>query len=160
GDNGLPRWLAGSGVAIDDLRGRWRLQVDLDSPLDTFLVDPDRTRDLLADRGVAVDRLRSKLAAVAALAADPGREPPLAGRAAAGGLGWLERSTASRTRALIEERGFRTREAAGSGPEQRPVRSSLGLLLDRDGPEAFGTRLAELGDAALVDTRVVLAHRF
>ena len=45
------------------------------------------------------------------------------------GLAWLERTTASRTRALIEERGFRTR-AAG----QRPVRSSLGLLLDRDGP--------------------------
>jgi hypothetical protein len=43
---------------------------------------------------------------------------------------------------------------------QRPARSSLGLLLDRDGPEAFGPRLAELADAALVDTRVLLAHRF
>jgi hypothetical protein len=79
----------------------------------------------------------------------------VAGRASAGGLAWLERSTASRTRALFEERGLRTR-ADG----QRPARSSLGLLLDRDGPDALGAILAELGDAAMVDTRVLLAHRF
>lgn len=35
----------------------------------------------------------------------------------------------------------------------------LGLLLDRDGPEALGRLLARLGDAAVVDTRVLLAHR-
>jgi hypothetical protein len=58
-------------------------------------------------------------------------------------------------RALVEERGFRTRPN-----DQRPVRSTLGLLLDRDGPAALGTLLAELGDAAIVDTRVLLAHRF
>ena len=79
----------------------------------------------------------------------------VAGRASADGLAWLERSTASRTRALVEERGFRTRPDG-----QRPVRSTLGLLLDRDGPGALGAILAELGDAALVDTRVLLAHRF
>ncbi len=33
------------------------------------------------------------------------------------------------------------------------------MLLERDGPEALGARLAELGDAALIDTRVLLAHR-
>ena len=38
--------------------------------------------------------------------------------------------------------------------------SLLGMLLDRDGPEALGTRLAELGQAAVIDTRVLLAHRF
>ena len=76
-------------------------------------------------------------------------------RSSASGLAWLERKTASRTRALVEERGFRTRR-----PDQRPVRSALGILLDRDGPAAFGERLAELGDAALVDSRVLIAHRF
>jgi hypothetical protein len=35
----------------------------------------------------------------------------------------------------------------------------LGLVLDDRGPEALGTILAELGDAAIVDTRVPLAHR-
>jgi len=33
------------------------------------------------------------------------------------------------------------------------------LLLDRDGPAALGARLAELGEAALIDSRVLLAHR-
>jgi hypothetical protein len=35
----------------------------------------------------------------------------------------------------------------------------LGLLLDRDGPGSLGGHLARLGDAAIVDTRVLLAHR-
>ena len=35
----------------------------------------------------------------------------------------------------------------------------LGALLDRDGPEAFGSWIARLGDGALVDSRVLLAHR-
>jgi hypothetical protein len=34
------------------------------------------------------------------------------------------------------------------------------MVLDRDGPDCLGARLAELGDAALVDTRVLLAHRW
>lgn len=33
------------------------------------------------------------------------------------------------------------------------------MLLDRDGPSALGPILARLGDAAVVDTRVLLAHR-
>ena len=35
----------------------------------------------------------------------------------------------------------------------------LGLLLDTRGPDALDDVLAELGDAAVVDTRVLLAHR-
>ena len=54
-DNALPRWLAASaGYRVDDLRGRWRLAIDLDSPLDLLLVgsgrvagiDPPPTVDL------------------------------------------------------------------------------------------------------------------
>jgi hypothetical protein len=33
------------------------------------------------------------------------------------------------------------------------------MLLDDRGPDALGPNLAELGDAAIVDTRVLLAHR-
>jgi hypothetical protein len=36
----------------------------------------------------------------------------------------------------------------------------LGALLDRDGPASLGSHLARLADAAIVDTRVLLAHRF
>ena len=35
----------------------------------------------------------------------------------------------------------------------------LGLLLERDGPAALGDHLARLGEAAVVDSRVLLAHR-
>lgn len=154
-DNGLPRWLAEQdGFRVDDLRRRWRLQVDLDSPLDVLLVGPRRIA-ALDTAEVATGAVRARLAGVAAVGRDPLGELVVAGRSSASGLAWLERSTASRTRALIEERGFRTRPAG-----QRPVRSALGLLLDRDGPEAIGTILAELGEAALVDSRVLLAHRF
>jgi hypothetical protein len=155
-DNGLPRWLAeAAGFAVADLRRRWRLQVDLDTPLDALLADPARAGAALARRDVTTVAVRGALAAIRTVTRDPRRELVVAGRASAAGLAWLERLTASRTRALIEERGLKTRVAG-----QRPIRSSLGLLLDRDGPAALGTILAELGDAALVDSRVLLAHRF
>ena len=154
-DNRLPRWLAERGIEVDDLHGRWRLQLDLDTPLDALLVWPvETTRDLLA-AGIDPATVRAALRGVAAISRDPTRELVVAGRASASGLAWLERKTASRTRALVEERGFRTRAQS-----QRPVRSALGLILDRDGPAAFGERLAELGDGAIVDSRVLLAHRF
>ena len=155
-DNGLPRWLEESaGFEVTDLRRRWRLQVDLDTPLDGLLVPSLDADQALREREVPTAAIRTTLAAVAAAARDPRQELVVAGRTSAGTLRWLERSTASRTRALVEERGFRTRPAG-----QRAVRSTLGLLLDRDGPGALGAILAELGDAAVVDSRVLLAHRF
>jgi hypothetical protein len=155
-DNGLPRWLAeAAGVAVADLRRRWRLQVDLDTPLDALLARPSEAEDSFRRHDVPTAAVRAAFAGVQATSRDPRRELVVAGRASAGSLAWLEQRTSSRTRALVEERGFRTR-ADG----QRPVRSSLGLLLDRDGPAALGTLLAELGDAAFVDSRVLLAHRF
>jgi hypothetical protein len=42
---------------------------------------------------------------------------------------------------------------------QRPPASVLGALLERDGPGSLGDHLARLGDAAIVDSRVLLAHR-
>ena len=78
-------------------------------------------------------------------------------------LAWLEHRTRSRTRALVEERGLRAADARAAAPNDpvraRSARSVLGQVLDARGPEAFGKILAELGDAAVVDTRVLLAHR-
>ena len=42
---------------------------------------------------------------------------------------------------------------------RRPPASIIGALIDRDGPESCGLHLARLADAAIVDTRVLLAHR-
>ena len=151
-DNALPRWLADvAGVPVDDLRSRWRLAVDIDGPLDLVLLGGRWT-----DRLQAVDRslVAERIAAVRHVALDPTAELLVAGRTSAEALAWLERRTPSRTRALVEERGLRT-----SGPGQRPPASILGTLLERDGPASLGPHLARLGDAAILDTRVLLAHR-
>ena len=159
GDNALPRWLEEvASFEVDDLRSRWRLSVDLDSPLDALLVDPGAVPP-----GTDTFVLRDSITAVRALAADRRAELVVAGRTSATTLGWLERSTASRTRALVEERGLRasSRDAVGERAAElrRPPRSILGLALDDRGPEALGSILGELGDGAIVDTRVLLAHR-
>lgn len=179
-DNALPRWLAETaGWQVSDLRQRWRLQVDLDSPLDLLLTGVDATA-LAGRRAEVTDRL----AAVREALAHRRREVVVAGRTSASALAWLERHAASRIRALVEERGLRassplalavepTVGKAHDGPERAPAdataeaiagalrrpRSILGLVLDRTGPEGLGDLLTELGDAALVDTRVLLAHR-
>jgi hypothetical protein len=95
------------------------------------------------------------LTALRSVVDDASAEIVVAGRVSAANLAWLEARTASRTRALVEERGLRTRRDG-----QRPAASVLGALLDRDGPGALGGLLAALGEAAIVDSRVLLAHRF
>jgi len=145
-DNGLPRWLEeGAGRPVADFRRRWRLAVDLDSPLDAALIG--------RHVGPASTAL-ARLDAVAAVAGDATAELVVAGRTSAATVSWLEGAVRARVRGLVEERGLRTRRSG-----QRPARSVLGLLLDRTGPDGLGDLLAELGDAALVDTRVLLAHR-
>ena len=107
---------------------------------------------------------------VRAVAADRRAELVLAGRTSAATLAWLERRAAARARAWVEERGLRAasrlaqgdREArrhGGADADQRPPASLLGALLERDGPGSLGGLLARFGDAAIVDTRVLLAHR-
>jgi hypothetical protein len=167
-DNALPRWLDEVGrVPVRDLRARWRLAVDLDSPLDVLLIATGGgpSAEHLgrgADAGV-VARIRGRLEAIRRVLRDPRAELVVAGRTSASTLGWLERHTRCRVRALVEERGLRASSplAIGdSGPlPGRPPKSVLGMVLDRDGPAALGPRLAQLGDAALVDSRVLLAHR-
>jgi hypothetical protein len=152
-DNALPRWLEEvADVPVHDRRRRWRLGVDIDGPLDLVLLNGRWARVLGAEDDAAV---RARLAAVRAVVEDPRAELVIAGRVSAATLGWLETRTASRTRALVEERGLRTRHEG-----QRPAASVLGELLEREGPGSLGERLARFGDAAVIDTRVLLAHRF
>lgn len=164
-DNALPRWLAEvAGVAVADLRARRHLAMDVDSPLDLLLVAAARGLPALSLSLPSVADaapVLARLAAIHALAADPGAELLVAGRLSSADLRWLERGTRSRTRVFIEERGLRT---AGAGPmvgrpNRRPARSVLGLLLDRDGPGSLGRHIAAMCDGALLDSRVLMAHR-
>ncbi len=184
-DNALPRWLTErAGVSVADLRGRRRLAMDLDSPLDVLLLArgrscPPALATLAGEIAGANERAGGALDGVAATLADRRGELLVAGRTSARTLTWLERNSSCRVRALVEERGLRAATAlalgdAGRNGEPpsdeprireraefrlRPPRSVLGMMLDERGPETFGSIVAELGDAAIVDTRVLLAHR-
>jgi hypothetical protein len=158
-DNALPRWLAEqAGWRVDDLRRRWRLAIDLDSPVDLLVAGWEHGLDGDEDLALAV---RERAALIRAITEDPRAEVLVAGRTNASTLRWLERRTASRTRALVEERGLRASRLAGASETEagRQPRSALGLLLDDRGAGEFGALLADLADAAVVDTRVLLAHR-
>jgi hypothetical protein len=166
-DNALPRWLEEvAGVPLSDLRSRWRLAVDLDSPLDVILVERGRRGSgppLPVGDPSAVERIDIRCRAIGRIMADPSSELVVAGRTSAATIGWLERRARCRVRVLVEERGLRASSPLAQGDpvrgRGRPPRSILGMVLERDGPAALGTRLAELGDAALVDSRVLLAAR-
>ncbi len=148
-DNALPRWLAdAAGYVVSDLGRRWRLGIDIDGPLDLVLIGD------AADAPVDLGPLRAAMAGLRAVSSDRTAEVVITGRTSAESIAWLERSTASRTRVLIEERGLRT-----AGPGQRQPVSVLGALVEMEGADSFGAILARLGDAAIVDTRVLLAHR-
>jgi len=194
-DNALPRWLAEvAGVPVSGLR-RWRLGIDLDSPLDLLLMGRAVDAARLRAAGLDIEAVVERLGRIRAILADRRAELVVAGRTSAATLGALERGAACRVRALVEERGLRAASTLvfgdvegwpDRGPDgetvdavaarngetvvarngggataaaRRPPRSTLGLLVDRDGPEALGGLLAELGDGAVIDTRVLMAHR-
>ena len=99
---------------------------------------------------------RPRSPAIRAVAADRRggagrRRPDVARRPCAGS----NDRTASRTRALVEERGLRTSTPwpapTGIGPR--------GCCWSATGRRRSGRHLARLGDAAVVDSRVLLAHR-
>jgi hypothetical protein len=175
-DNALPRWLEERvGVAVADLRSSWQLGVDVDTPLDVMLLGlaglgpaaaGQATRLAPLPAPLALDAagplVGERLAALAEVLGNRRAELLVAGRVSSATLRWLERGVACRVRALVEERGLRaaTRLAqAGATTGSRPPRSVLGELLDRDGPESLARTVAGLADAAVIDTRVLLAHR-
>ncbi|MGZ8514271.1 MAG: hypothetical protein ACXW4H_04115, partial [Candidatus Limnocylindrales bacterium] len=164
-DNALPRWLEEvAGYAVGDLRRRWRLAIDVDGPLELILLGDRSDPESIDLRPVA-----ARMAAMRVVAADRRAELLVSGRTSPATLSWLERTAAARVRAFVEERGLRAAgrlaQAAGhdSGVvgdgEPRAPASLLGALLERDGPASLGEHLARLSDGAIVDSRVLLAHR-
>lgn len=166
-DNSLPRWLEErAGFDVRQLPGRDRLALDIDSPLDIALwtLTPDAPRWLrsLADTNrIAIPRVGD----LRELAADPRRELLVFGRGGSATLRWLERNVRCRVRFLAEERGLRASSPLAIGGTEdadrhRVPRATLGRLLDHWGPEALASVVGELGDGAIIDTRVLMADRF
>lgn len=168
-DNALSRWLEErAGYTVRQLTARDRLAIDLDTPLDLALLAlargvPRPLRNLAVERQVIVPQREALLA----LAADPRRELLVFGRSSSRTLRWLESNVRCRVRFLAEERGLRASSplAIGGAPavtdaQRRGPAATLGLLLEQRGPEALGSTVAQLADGAILDTRVLMAHRF
>jgi len=76
----------------------------------------------------------------------------VAGRVPAATVAYLETETACRVRLFVEERGMRSAPPASSRP-----RSVLGSLMKRTTPAETVAELSTLGDAVVLDTRVLMA---
>ena len=79
----------------------------------------------------------------------------IAGRVSASLALFLERETRCQWRIFSEERGMRASGRIARGQ----VQSWLGYYLDRVSAHEFFATLARLADAAILDTRVLFAHR-
>ena len=131
-------------------------QFDIDAPTDLAV---------LALTGAGGPRLREHLATLdarppslsprAAAVPRPGAQILVAGRVGSTPGTYLERETACRVRLFAEERGMEADGRATDGNSALAPWLPPGAV----GLERFFATLAELGDAAFIDTRVLLAHK-
>lgn len=155
-DRILPRLLVqAAGLRNQSLPRTIANQFDLDTPVDTAV---------LAFAGGAGPRLQAVLerqeidttglASAARLFTDNQAEVLIAGRVGSSVWQFLESETACRIRVYAEERGL---QAAGRDLNGE-ARSVLAFHLKAVGPRQFFAELAEMANAAFIDTRPILAH--
>jgi hypothetical protein len=164
-DNGAPR-------ALNDARWEWRdlgstpfARFDVDTTLDLALLrlatrlEGTRPLDgsvrgflemarLPGDRALEVPKLQ----ALGEVIRDRGAELVVAGRVPTTTWQLLETETACRVRGIVEERGMRSARGTGERP-----RSILAALMARASPAELVAELALLGDAVVLDSRVLMA---
>lgn len=161
-DNAAVRCLADAGYSVTDLSARSYASADVDTPQDLALL-------AMAGGTQAVPSRSAPVAAFLAAARLPDGQPlavpradqvgrvatnrvaelVVAGRISTATAAFLETETACRVRLFVEERGMR----AGPGTP----RSLLAAWLEERGPADLIQRLATLGDAVVLDTRVLMA---
>lgn len=162
-DNAAPRALEQAGFTARDLATRPFSRFDVDTPLDLALLrlatrlPRARTVDQSVRSFLEMARLPGggaldipHLAEIGEVVRDRRGELVVAGRMPASVWTYLERETACRVRAFVEERGMR------SARDETP-RSLVGALLRRSSPAELVDELARLGDAVILDSRVLMA---
>ncbi|UCH86020.1 MAG: hypothetical protein JSU97_05605 [Dehalococcoidia bacterium] len=156
-DNPLARLLAEqAGLSARPLPRSVSSQFDIDSPSDLAILTlvggaGPRLQGLLDCWRLDVAPYRGVLAYFIESAA----QVLVAGRVGSQVWQYLEKETACRVRFFAEERGMQAEGRLQGGQ----ARSLLGFYLGEVGAERFFVTLAELADAAFLDTRVLLAHR-
>ncbi|MGI8925910.1 MAG: hypothetical protein ACR2HN_04595 [Tepidiformaceae bacterium] len=153
-DNVLPRRLRDeAGLAPVILPRTTATQFDLDTPADlaVLALSEGLPAALAASAAPALD-LAARYRALLPMLCDRNAQIVVAGRVGSMTWQYLERETACRVRMFSEERGL-----AAAGADHRAY-SLLGFLLEELGAERFFQRVALLGDALVLDTRVIEAH--
>lgn len=163
-DNAAARSLEAAGFVVRDLVTAAWARFDVDTPLDLALLRVAGRLPGVRRPSEAVTRFLAMaqlpggraldvphLEKLGAVIRDRGAELVVAGRLPAASLAFLETETACRVRAFVEERGMRSARDTG-----RP-RSLLANLMERTSPADLVTELASLGDAVVLDSRVVMA---
>jgi hypothetical protein len=162
-DNAAPRRLEDAGFRSRDLGAAPWARFDVDTTLDLALLRLSTRlpsmRPLDGSVGGFLEMARipgggalevPHLVRIGGVVRDREAELVVAGRVPASVWQNLETETACRIRCLVEERGMR------SARESRP-RSILAALMRRASPAALVEELGRLGDAVILDTRVLMA---
>lgn len=154
-DNVLPRRLRDdAGLSSVLLPRTTATQFDLDTPADlAVLAVCEGLHPALAAAAAGVpEAIVERYRRVMPVLCDRTQELVVAGRVGSQSWQYLERETACRVRVISEERGL------AATPPGYQARSVLGFLLEEVGPERFFQRVGELGDAVVLDSRVIEAH--
>ncbi len=145
-----------AGLACKELPRTAATQLDVDTPTDLMTLKPHpgvgpHTRRYLDNLELDTSHIEQALKFIT----DRDAEVLVAGRVSATTWAYLEQETACRVRLFSEERGMRAsgRQARGE------ALSLLGFYLEEVGLERFFATLAEMSQAAFLDSRVLFAHR-
>ncbi|MBE3111647.1 MAG: hypothetical protein IMZ46_14270, partial [Acidobacteria bacterium] len=154
-DNLLPRVLHDEAdFSLQELPRSTATQFNVDTPSDLAILKlvnkaGPRLTEWLDTSNVDVSRYKAFLS----LLTDAAAHVLVAGRVGSQAWQYLEKETACRIRLFSEERGMRA-----EGREQGKARSLLAYHVQEVGCERFFLELAEMVDAAVIDTRVIFAH--
>jgi len=159
-DNALPRLLRDrAGLESLPLPRSTATQFNIDSPADlAALALHGGTGPRLSCVLSSLDLDTAPYRRCLPLLTDPLAEVLVAGRVGSQVWQYLETETACRVRVFSEERGMVAAQRASASGERRGARSILAYHLQAVGVTRFFEQLATLGDAAFIDTRVLLAH--
>jgi hypothetical protein len=151
-DNALARLLGGVGLPTREMPRTLSTTFDLDTPADVAILKltgyapGPRLQRWAREVPLELGRYQALLPVLT----DPQAQLFVAGRVGSHVWRFLEEGTACRVRLLAEERGL---QALGLR-----ARSLLGMMAEALGEEGLARALALLGDAAVVDTRVLMSH--
>lgn len=153
-DNPLPRLLRDTaGLEAVNLERSIETMMDIDTPTDLAVLSMyPRLPEVLKPQMVATELQRDQISQAMACFTDREARITVAGRVNSYVWSRLEMETACRCRVVSEGRGMRAEGSGGSG------NSILGYILEESGVEGFFSKLAAMGDAAFLDTRVLFNH--